>query len=90
MLTIIYRAGYQLFQLPRDVSTYVDNIKELANSSTDQRVRLQANKYLIDQCLGTPAVAKEETNALGEGDDGKDTNTLKKEIEDIKNLKVIK
>lgn len=76
-------------KITNDICTYVDNMKELACKSTDIRVKFQANKYLIDQCLGSPSTAKEEPKA----DDAKgstDPNTLKKEIEDIKNLKVIK
>lgn len=76
-------------RITRDVCTYVDNIKDLANNSTDQRVRLQANKYLIDQSLGAPATVKEDNNVIGK-EEAKDTNTLKKELEDIKNLKVVK
>lgn len=73
----------------RDVCTYVENIKELANKSTDQRVRLQANKYLIDQCLGSPTAAKEDLTLAKDDDKNKDTNDLKKELEDIK-LQVVK
>lgn len=77
-------------RITRDICTYVDNIKELANNSTDQRVRLQANKYLIDQCLGAPAVTKEDDKTIGSNNENKDANTLKRELEDIKNLKVVK
>lgn len=65
-------------------------MKELACSSTDIRVKYQANKYLIDQCLGSPSAAKEEIKSPGEVDGGKDANTLKAELEDIKNLKAVK
>lgn len=73
----------------RDVCTYVENIKELANKSTDQRVRLQANKYLIDQCLGSPTAAKEDLGPIKE-DDNRDDNALKKELDELKRLKVVK
>lgn len=76
--------------ITRDICTYVDNIKDLANNSTDQRVRLQANKYLIDQCLGSPTAAKEETINTDIGDKDKDSNTLKRELNEIKNLSVVK
>ena len=76
--------------ITRDICTYVDNIKDLANNSTDQRVRLQANKYLIDQCLGSPTVAKEETINTDIGDKDKDSNTLKNELNEIKNLAIVK
>lgn len=76
--------------ITRDICTYVDNIKDLANNSTDQRVRLQANKYLIDQCLGSPTTAKEETINTDTGDKDKDSNTLKNELNEIKNLALVK
>ena len=76
--------------ITRDVCTYVDNIKDLANNSTDQRVRLQANKYLIDQCLGTPATAKEDALISETDDKNKDANALKAEMEEIKKLTVVK
>lgn len=77
-------------RITRDICNYVDNIKDLANNSTDQRVRLQANKYLIDQCIGAPTAAKEDNNLGNDKENNKDTNTLKKELDEIKNLKVIK
>ena len=76
--------------ITRDICTYVDNIKDLANNSTDHRVRLQANKYLIDQCLGSPTAAKEETINTDTGDKDKDSNTLKNELNEIKNLALVK
>ena len=76
--------------ITRDVCTYVDNIKDLANNSTDQRVRLQANKYLIDQCLGAPATAKEDALISETDDKNKDANALKAEMEEIKKLTVVK
>lgn len=69
--------------------TYVDNMKDLANNSNDQRVRLQANKYLIDQCLGIATATKDEI-ITSDGDTNKDTNTLQKELDNIKNLRVAK
>lgn len=65
-------------------------MKEMANQKTDNRVRFQANKYLIDQCLGSPSAAKENTSNDSTGNENADTNTLKAELEDIKNLTVIK
>ncbi len=76
-------------KISSDICTYIDNMKEMANQKTDNRVRFQANKYLIDQCLGSPTAAKEEVKTSN-GKDNTDTNTLKQEIEDIKNLKVVK
>lgn len=70
------------------LNTCVDEMKELALNSTDQRVKLQALKYLLDRALGTPTATKEDT-PLSNDDKNKDTNTLKKELEDIK-LQVVK
>jgi transposase-like protein len=77
-------------KLTANVTNYVTNLIELANNSSDQRVKLQANKYLLDQAIGSPGTTKEEINTSGNSDKSKDTNTLKKELDDIKNLKVIK
>jgi len=77
-------------KITNDVCTYVDNMKELACNSTDIRVKFQANKYLIDQCLGSPSAAKEDSNTNSTGKENVDNNTLKAELEDIKNLTVIK
>lgn len=77
-------------KITNDVCTYVDNMKDLACNSNDIRVRFQANKYLIDQCLGSPTTAKDDIKNSGEGDGDKDTNTLKAELEDIKNIRAIK
>ncbi|NFO56374.1 HTH domain-containing protein [Clostridium botulinum] len=76
-------------KISSDICTYIDNMKEMACQKTDNRVRFQANKYLIDQCLGSPTAAKEEVKTSN-GKENTDTNTLKQEIEDIKNLKVVK
>lgn len=71
------------------VNSLADEMLKLAMNSTDPRVKLQAIKYLMDRALGIPTATKEDTNTHGK-DNNKDTNTLKKELEDIKNLKVIK
>lgn len=71
------------------VNTLADEMLNLAMNSTDQRVKMQAIKYLLDRALGTPTIAKEEDNN-GDKDNNKDDNALKKEMEEIKNLKVIK
>ncbi|NME64454.1 helix-turn-helix domain-containing protein [Clostridium cadaveris] len=71
------------------VNSLADEMLKLAMNSTDQRVKLQAIKYLMDRALGIPTATKEDTNTPDK-DNNKDTNTLKKELEDIKNLKVVK
>lgn len=72
------------------VNSLADEMLKLAMNSTDQRVKLQAIKYLLDRSLGIPTAAKEDTNTPGKDNNNKDTNTLKKELDDIKNLQVIK
>lgn len=38
----------------KDLATYINNIKALANDSSDKRVALAANQYLINRVYGTP------------------------------------
>ncbi|MGG7177213.1 helix-turn-helix domain-containing protein [Clostridium paraputrificum] len=71
------------------VNTLADEMLKLAKDSTDQRVKYNAIKYLLDRALGTPVSAKEEIKAPGDVKD-KDTNTLQKELDDIKKLSVVK
>lgn len=71
------------------VNVLADEMLKMALNSTDQRVKLQAIKYLLDRSLGIPTAAKEDKII----DDSKkidDGNTLKKELDDIKKLKVVK
>jgi len=72
------------------VNTLADEMLNLAMKSTDQRVKYNAIKYLLDRSLGVPTAAKEDSSSNDTGDKSKDTNTLKKELDDIKNLKVVK
>lgn len=76
-------------KITNDVCTYVNNMRELACKSNDIRVKFQANKYLIDQCLGSPSTAKEEIK-IDDSKGSTDPNKLKQEMEDLKNLKVVK
>lgn len=76
-------------EITNDICIYINNMKEMANQKTDNRVRFQANKYLIDQCLGSPSAVKEEIKTTT-GEENPDTNTLKKEIDDIRNLALVK
>ena len=76
-------------KITQNVCTCIDNMIDLAKNCTDPRVKFNANKYIIDQGLGSPSAAKEEIKTpAGEGNT--DTNTLKAEMEDIRNLQVIK
>lgn len=68
----------------------IDNMYAMANQKTDQRVRFQANKFIIEMGLGKATAAVDKNINDTSTDAGKDTNTLKKELDDIKNLKVVK
>ena len=41
--------------------TALQNIVNIANKAVDQRVRLQANQYLLDKCIGKSYVLFDET-----------------------------
>lgn len=71
------------------VNNLTDEMLELAKNSTDQRVKYNSIKYLLDRALGTPVAAKEDIS-IGNDDGNNDNNTLKAELEDIKNLTVVK
>nr|WP_302773388.1 helix-turn-helix domain-containing protein [Clostridium paraputrificum] len=72
------------------VDYLADEMLKLAKESTDQRVKYNAIKYLLDRSLGVPTAAKEDNSDPGDNDKNKDSNQLKKELEDIKNLTVVK
>ncbi|MDU7365405.1 helix-turn-helix domain-containing protein [Clostridium sp.] len=67
----------------------VDKMFDLAYKSTDQRVKYNAIKYLLDRSLGVPTAAKEEDSS-DDKEKNKDVNALKAEMEEIKKLTVIK
>lgn len=76
-------------KLTANVTNYVANLIELANNSSDQRVKLQANKYLLDQAIGSPGTTKEDKD-INDKTTGDNTSTLEKDLATIKNMKVIK
>ena len=76
-------------KITQNVCTCINNMIDLANNCTDPRVKFNANKYLIDRDLGSPSAIKEVVNAP-DSEGNTDTNTLKAEIEDIRNLKAVK
>lgn len=69
-----------------NVNKCLDNMLDLANNSSDTRIRFQANKYILDQAIGIPK-ALIESVSKGVEDKEKDVNTLKKEIENLKLVK---
>lgn len=77
-------------KITQNVCSCIDNVIELANTCTDPRVKFNANKYIIDQGLGSPSAIKED-NGNDTGDkENVDRNELKNEIEEIKNIRVVK
>lgn len=72
----------------KDVKSYIDNIKELANDSSDKRVKLAANQYLMNRVYGNPTAVVETYN---EGtNDNIDENELEKQLEKFKKMGKIK
>lgn len=47
----------------KDLSTYINNIKALANDSSDKRVALAANQYLINRVYGSPTAIVDINNS---------------------------
>ncbi|ASN68271.1 hypothetical protein 10S11_9 [uncultured Caudovirales phage] len=60
----------------KDLTTYVDNIKELANDKSDKRVSLAANQYLLNRIYGSP---------VGNVVDGKIDNNPVQDINELEN-----
>ncbi|WP_271814202.1 helix-turn-helix domain-containing protein [Clostridium beijerinckii] len=77
-------------KITQNVCTCIDNVIEIANNCTDPRVRFNANKYIIDQGLGSPSAAKEDNNTNSTGKENTDKNTLQAELNDLKNLTVVR
>lgn len=71
------------------VNALADEMLKLARDSTDQRVKYNAIKYLLDRSLGTPGTTKEDDSYIGKDIGGK-KDILQKDLDNIKNLKVIK
>ncbi|WP_282804265.1 helix-turn-helix domain-containing protein [Clostridium tetani] len=72
----------------KDLTTYIDNIKNLANDKSDKRVSLAANQYLLNRIYGNPTNVLED-NSTNESDNLND-NELEEELRKFKKLKRIK
>ena len=72
----------------KDLTTYIDNIKNLANDSSDKRVSLAANQYLLNRIYGNPTNVVEDNTESNT--DNVDTNVLEEELNKFKKLKRIK
>ena len=47
----------------KDLNTYINNIKALANDNSDKRVALAANQYLINRVYGSPTAIVDINNS---------------------------
>ncbi|WP_373899294.1 helix-turn-helix domain-containing protein [Haloimpatiens sp. FM7315] len=72
----------------KDLTTYIGNIKELAQDNSDKRVCLAANQYLINRIYGNPTNVLE--NNTEDKEDNIDDNELKEELNRFKKLRKIK
>lgn len=72
----------------KDIITYVDNIKGLANNSSDNRVKLAANQYLLNRIYGNPTSVVEDNKE--NNNDTLDTNVLEEELNKFKKIRRIK
>lgn len=72
----------------KDLTTYIDNIKNLANDKSDKRVSLAANQYLLNRIYGNPTnVVEDNTDNTG---DNVDTNVLEEELNKFKKIRRVK
>lgn len=68
----------------RGINTYISNIKALANDTSDKRVCLAANQYLLNRIYGNPTSIVESTESESES-----VNEFELEAE-LKRFKLIK
>lgn len=72
----------------KDLTTYIDNIKQLANDKSDKRVSLAANQYLLNRIYGNPTNVVEDSSS--NESDNVDTNVLEEELNKYRKLKCVK
>lgn len=60
----------------KDLDTYINNIKALANDKTDKRVCLAANQYLINRIFGNPTSSIDVNQDLVDLNGDKDVDVL--------------
>ncbi|MHC1683431.1 MAG: helix-turn-helix domain-containing protein [Clostridiaceae bacterium] len=73
----------------KDLLTYIDNVKELANDKSDKRVCLAANQYLINRIYGNPSSMVEVSNVDTDNSNMSESE-LEQEINKFKQLKLVK
>ncbi|NFB29989.1 helix-turn-helix domain-containing protein [Clostridium botulinum] len=72
----------------KDLTTYIGNIKELANDNSDKRVSLAANQYLLNRIYGNPTNVVEDNTS--DNNDNIDTNALEQELNKYGNIRRVK
>lgn len=72
----------------KDLTTYIGNIKELANDKSDKRVCLAANQYLINRIYGNPTSVVEDNTS--DNNDNLNDNELEQELNKFKKIRRVK
>ena len=72
----------------KDLTTYIDNIKNLANDKSDKRVSLAANQYLLNRIYGNPTSVVEDNST--NDSENIDTNVLEDELNKFKKIRRVK
>ncbi|MCW6073504.1 helix-turn-helix domain-containing protein [Clostridium botulinum] len=72
----------------KDITTYIDNIKVLANDKSDKRVSLAANQYLLNRVYGNPTCTIEDNSS--ENNNNLNENELEKELNEFTQIRRIK
>lgn len=68
----------------KDLTTYIGNIKDLANDKSDKRVCLAANQYLINRIYGSPTANINVDNEIDTEGNGEDIDVLSASISKFK------
>lgn len=72
----------------KDLTTYIGNIKELANDNSDKRVSLAANQYLLNRIYGNPTSVVEDNTS--DNNDNLNDNELEQELNKFKKIRRVK
>lgn len=75
------RQGNQI--ILKDITTYIDNIKDLARDKSDKRVCLAANQYLLNRIYGNPT-SNVDINSGNEDIEGEDIDSLAIELSNFR------
>lgn len=80
------RQGNQI--ILKDLTTYIGNIKDLANDKSDKRVALAANQYLINRVYGNPTSNVDINSNNNDDGDIQDIDELANEISNFRRRKI--